>query len=124
MLCGSTIQRKEMLWPERQLVGMLVVVLSAIVVPVYAQEAVRQTEAGIDRPITLRGHTDLVLFVAFSPDGRTLASASYDRTIKIWEIKTGQLQATYQRHIGLLSFESVAFSSDSKTLASGSSGTT
>ena len=65
LLCGSTIQRKEMLWPERQLVGMLVVVLSAIVVPVYAQEAVRQTEAGIDRLITLRGHTDWVWSVAF-----------------------------------------------------------
>jgi len=38
----------------------------------------------------LRGHTDLVMDVAFSADGTQLASVSYDRTIRIWELATGR----------------------------------
>ena len=36
---------------------------------------------------TLSGHTDYVFTVAFSPDGKTLASGSKDNTIKLWEIE-------------------------------------
>src|SRR5262245_12123618 len=43
---------------------------------------------------TLKGHTDLVYSVSYSPDGKTLASGSGDGTIKLWDVVTGKEQAT------------------------------
>ncbi|CAD8048611.1 unnamed protein product [Paramecium primaurelia] len=36
------------------------------------------------------GHTSYVMSVYFSPDGNTLASGSYDKSIRLWDVKTGQ----------------------------------
>jgi WD40 repeat protein len=43
-----------------------------------------------DVKATLRGHTDIVSQVQFLPDGKHLASASYDETVRIWEILSGK----------------------------------
>ena len=45
---------------------------------------------------TLEGHSGLVNSVAFSPDGKQLASCSNDRTVKIWDASTGSLQQTIE----------------------------
>jgi WD40 repeat protein len=67
---------------------------------------------------TLKGHTDWVFSVAYSPDGKTLASGSIDKTITLWDVTTGKERATLKGHtVGVLS---VAYSPDGKTLASGS----
>jgi hypothetical protein len=47
---------------------------------------------------TIRGHTDAILTVAFSPDGATIASGSYDRLIKLWNVADGKVLATLKEH--------------------------
>jgi WD40 repeat protein/tRNA A-37 threonylcarbamoyl transferase component Bud32 len=69
-------------------------------------------------PETLRGHSSDVNSVAFSPDGQSLASASDDRTIKIWNLANRQKTLTLKGHSQWI--WTVAFSQDGKTLASGS----
>ncbi|KAM3066490.1 hypothetical protein ACMFMG_011988 [Clarireedia jacksonii] len=67
---------------------------------------------------TLEEHSDAVNSVAFSADSNLLASASDDKTIKVWDAATGILQQTLEGHSDRV--YSVAFSADSKLLASAS----
>ena len=66
---------------------------------------------------TLRGYTDSVTSVAFSPDGLTLASGDSD-TIRLWDAGTGEHKQTLKGHTDWV--HSIAFSPDGLTLASGS----
>ncbi|GAB4291522.1 MAG: hypothetical protein Fur0025_26780 [Oscillatoriaceae cyanobacterium] len=65
------------------------------------------------------GHVNNINSVAFSPDGKILASGSADNTIKLWDVTTRQLRYTLSSNQGVI--YSVAFSGDGKMLASGSS---
>ncbi|PSB42152.1 hypothetical protein C7B67_25675 [filamentous cyanobacterium Phorm 6] len=67
---------------------------------------------------SLEGHSRSVISVAFSPDGKTLASASDDKTIKLWNLQTQKELKTLSGHSSVVI--SVAFSPDGKTLASAS----
>jgi WD40 repeat protein len=64
------------------------------------------------------GHSNEVKSVAFSPDGKYLASGSGDNTVKLWCVESQKEVTTLQGHISYV--QSVAFSSDGKYLASGS----
>lgn len=78
----------------------------------------RQAVYGVRERNRLEGHSDLVTSVSFSPDGKTLASGSTDKTIKIWDIATGKAITTLTEHSDLVT--TISFSPDGKTLASGS----
>jgi serine/threonine protein kinase len=67
---------------------------------------------------TLQGHSNEVNSLAISPDGKTLASGSFDNTIKLWNLATGEQIRTLTGHSK--SLESVVISPDGKTLASSS----
>ncbi len=71
---------------------------------------------GKKRPI-LKGHTDQILTIALSPDGKTVASGSADKTIRLWDTNTLKLKFTLAGHTE--DIQALAFTPDGLTLASG-----
>ncbi len=67
---------------------------------------------------TYRGHSALVNAVAWSPDGRRIASGSYDHTVQVWDAANGSHAFTYRGHSNPVN--AVAWSPDGRRIASGS----
>jgi WD40 repeat protein/tRNA A-37 threonylcarbamoyl transferase component Bud32 len=68
--------------------------------------------------LTLSGHTASVRSVAFSPDGIRLATGSADRTVRVWDARTGRLLQLFEGHVDRVN--KVEFSLDGRWLASAS----
>src|SRR6185437_14087353 len=64
----------------------------------------------------LRGHRAAVYAVAFRPDGERMATASFDHTIKVWDVHAGRVVRTFTGHQDKVL--ALAYSADGKQLAS------
>src|SRR5262245_13106241 len=72
--------------------------------------------AGFTLLRTLRGHSQQINRIAWSPDRRFLASSSFDTTVRIWDAQTGALLNTLKGHYS--NVYSIAWSPDGQMLAS------
>ncbi|GLC40463.1 hypothetical protein PLESTB_001572700 [Pleodorina starrii] len=70
----------------------------------------------------MTGHVQLINQVVFSPDGRYILSASFDKSVKLWDGLKGTFLATLRGHVGPV--YQVAWSADSRMFASGSKDST
>jgi WD40 repeat protein len=86
------------------------------VVSKQAVQKIEDAEKGQD-PLILKGHKDVVRSVSFSPDGKRIASASFDQSVKVWDAETGKELPTLKGHFWEV--WGVAFSPDGKRLVSG-----
>jgi WD40 repeat protein/serine/threonine protein kinase len=85
----------------------------------YPSNLIRMADAETGKLIAdLRGHTNIAQDVRFSPDGKRVATCSFDQTVRLWDGVTGAPVATLQGHAGRAL--AICFSADSKRLASGS----
>lgn len=95
------------------------VVLALASIPLALPASLSAEEA--EPRIVLRGHTDAIASLAFTPDGKTLLSASYDSSIRFWDIKTSRCTKAFKEPDDF-KLCSMALSPDGKTLALGGVG--
>lgn len=76
------------------------------------------TEPDLSQQITLRGHSAPIRSLAFSGHGQSIASASADHTVRVWDVASGQESVVLEGHTDEVT--AVAFAPDGVSMASGS----
>ncbi|MEV6669781.1 serine/threonine-protein kinase [Streptomyces sp. NPDC051162] len=117
---APAVPAKAKALPRRTLLfgGIAATATAAAAVPAYFLWRGSGTDADPTKPVTrLSGHTSEIECLAFAPDGTTLASGSYDNTVRLWDVATGRALTTYQGHTS--NVMSLAFTPDGRTLYSG-----
>ncbi|MDZ8054630.1 MAG: protein kinase domain-containing protein [Aulosira sp. ZfuVER01] len=121
--------RQNINWKTRFLVGAAITLVGTQIYgyvryslfPTNPISIIASKDSDVFLQKTLIGHSSSVNSVAFSPDGKTLAIGSDDKTIKLWNLETGELIRTLTwRDFDFDFVTSIAISPDGKTLASGS----
>ena len=111
--------------PQRAKRGRIIIILSIVAVILIALLVFTDVRADTAFVIhfatapdhfTYRGHSDYVSAVAWSPDGKRIASASGDHTVQVWDASDGNHVYTYHGHSADVS--TLAWSPDGKYIAS------
>ena len=77
-------------------------------------------KTGVETSATLKGHTDQVYAVALTPDGRKLATASFDATVRLWDLATGTEEKVFAGPTGHTKMIlSIAVHPEGRLIASG-----
>lgn len=97
---------------KKEHISLFLIIVSFMTIKIFAQED-SKAELTVET-----GHSYYVRSVAFSPDGKIIASGSWDKTIKLWNASSGIELKTLEGHPDFVG--SVAFSPNGKLLASGS----
>jgi WD40 repeat protein len=85
----------------------------------YGQDSVKVWDVSTGRLLhTLAGHANGIEGLAFSPDGERLGSAGVDRTVRLWDVASGQEVLTYREHVQPLAVNGLAFCAGGRRLTS------